>query len=92
MTPLPNSFVQTRRESFHNFVLFVVCIVAHIALSLACLALGTLGGYPTIAMLLFLAGTLAIATGWVRHSAARRRDDPTLIAAPQRMSRAEPVR
>ena len=75
MPPLPNSFVQSHWEAFHNFSLLAVFAPAHVALALICLALGTIGGAPWIAGLIFAGGTAGMALLW-NLRAQTRGDDP----------------
>jgi hypothetical protein len=52
--------VRDHRESFHWFMKFAIFAVLHVALVLACLALGFPGHAPTFALLLGVGGTLAL--------------------------------
>jgi hypothetical protein len=77
------SFLQSHREAFHNFTLLAVFAPAHVALALICLALGTMGGVPWIATLLFAGGTVGMALLWSLR-AQTRGDDPILLGSPER--------
>jgi len=72
---LPNNFLQSHWEAFHDFTLLAVFAPAHVALALICLALGTIGGSPWIAALIFVGGTMGMALLWDLR-AQTRRDDP----------------
>lgn len=52
--------VRAHRESFHSFMKFTIFAVMHVALVLACLALGFPGNAPVVALLLGMGGTLAL--------------------------------
>jgi hypothetical protein len=63
------------RRSFDDFRHFVTCAAAHVALTLACIALAFLGHSRAIALLLWLAGTLVLSGTFAFHRS---------VAAPRR--------
>ena len=83
MPPLPNSFLQSHWEAFHNFSLLAVFAPAHVVLALICLALGKLGGAPWIAELIFAGGTVGMALFWSLR-AQPRQDKPSAIESQKR--------
>ena len=84
MAPVPTSFLQSHREAFHDFTLLAMFAPAHVALALICLGLGTMGGAPWIAGLIFAGGTIGMILLW-SLGVHTGRDDPILLGPPERV-------
>ena len=57
--------IRAHRRTFVTFERLVLFAAMHITLTLACLALASIGNVPVIALLLGVGGTLALIVGFV---------------------------